>query len=397
MSEPSAEHFGGVLAAPTRRQRRGDIAAAVGAVLAIVLVAAAAVVAVQRPAPRGLVATLMGPGGQLACSTAFSPDGATLAVADCNDSVSLWSLIARRWIVTLASPRCPDGGQVAFSPDGKTLALFSGRDPATCLWDLATRRETTLTDPGPEAQLYYDGTAGAFSPGGTTLAVADSNGNIYLWDLATGRVNTTVPASGGCVAGCPVAFSPDGTMLAVGESGSGDHVCLWDLPARRCVGTLTDPSGNSVSGTGVNSLAFSRDGILAVGDADGRVYLWNVATRRLTATIAPRVNVAQGNASVSKDGQPYPVGGAFTQDVNVAFSPDGTTLATNVDFGYGTYLYDVATGNLLATLTDPSGQHDRAAPVAFSPDGTMMAVTDSNGLTYLWLLPQRARRHSDFP
>jgi WD40 repeat protein len=155
---------------------------------------------------------------------------------------------------------------------------------------------------------------------------------------------------------------------------------------------FTDPSGNSVSGTGVSSLAFSRDGILAVGDVDGRAYLWDVATRALTATIAPPINMAQGNASISKDGQPYPVAGAFPQDVNAAFSPDGTMLTADVDFGYGTCLYDVTTRNRLATLTDPGGQLNQAGQVAFSPDGTMITVTDSNGRTYLWHVPHPQRR-----
>jgi WD40 repeat protein len=388
MTEPSAEQFGGVLAAPTPRQRRGDIAGMAGAALAVALAAVALTIAIHRAPPRGLIATLSGPGGQATCSAAFSPDGTTLAVAGCDNSVYLWDVTTRRWIATLASPGCPDGGQVVFSPDGATLALFSGRDPTTCLWEVAARSETTLTDPGPRAQLYYDGTQGAFSPSGMTLAVADSNGNIYLWDLATRRVTTTVPASAG-----PVAFSPDGTMLAVGDSeGSADHVTLWDLAARRRTATFTDPSGNSVSGAGVSSLAFNRDGILAVGDVDGRAYLWDVATRALTATIAPPINMAQGNVSISKDGQPYPVAGAFPQDVNAAFSPDGTMLAADVDFGYGTCLYDVTTRNRLATLTDPGGQPNQAGQVAFSPDGTMIAVTDSNGRTYLWHVPHLQRR-----
>jgi hypothetical protein len=37
MTEPSAEQFGGVLAAPMPRQRRGDIAAMAGAALAVAL------------------------------------------------------------------------------------------------------------------------------------------------------------------------------------------------------------------------------------------------------------------------------------------------------------------------------------------------------------------------
>ena len=376
----------GTGSSPARRAKRLALAAV--AVLAIALATAAAVIAVQQPppSPRGLVATLSGPDGQGTCSAAFSPDGRTLAVADCGDSIFLWDMSARRWAGTLTSPRCPRGGQVVFSPDGTTLALFSGGELTTCLWNLATRRETTLTDPGPRPYVAW--TQGAFSPDGTTLAVADTTRNVYLWNLADGRVTATVPASGDCGPVCPVAFSPDGTLLAVGENdGSGDHVYIWDVTTRRWIATLTDP-GNSVTGGvtggGVVSLAFGRDGTLAVGDGDGRAYLWDVAARRLTRTIAPPVNAAQGNASISKDGAPYPAPGAFDHSVMAALSPDGALLAVNASFGYGTDLYDAATGNRLVTLTDPGGKLSEATSVVFSPNAAMIAVTDSNGRTYLW-------------
>jgi WD40 repeat protein len=377
-----------VLAAVTPRQRRGGIAIMAGAALA----AAAVVIAIHRPPPPSPVAILSGPGGQATCSAAFSPGGTVLAVASCHDSVFLWDVAARRWIATLVSPGCPDGRQVVFSPDGKTLALFSGSRHATCVWDVGARRETTLTDPGPPGHFAYNGTQGAFSPDGKTLAVDDPNENIYLWDLATRRVAATVPVSGDCGGLCPVAFSPDGAMLAVGQSdGSGAHIYLWDVAARRWAATLTDPS-NTILGSGVNSLAFSPDGILAVGDERDRAYLWNVAARKLTATFTPPVNEAAGNAYISKgpaDGGPYPGPGLFDQCVTAVLSPGGTILAAGMDFGYGTYLYDVATGKRLATLTDPGGDIIQAPALALSPDSKMLAVTDANGRTYLWRLPRQ--------
>jgi WD40 repeat protein len=394
MREPPAGQHGGVLASPPRPSRR-LVFAALGLALTVAVVAVGVIIATRKPPPRGLVATLSGPGGQAVCSAAFRPGGTTLAVAGCNDGVFLWDVATRRWIATLTGSGCPQGGQIAFSPDGKTLALFGGRPvsasltgkhPTTCLWDVRAQREIALADPG---LLAFGSTNGAFSPDGTTLAVADNSGNIYLWNVAARRVTATVPASSYCAPTCTVAFSLDGTMLAVGESEpSGDHghVYLWNLAAKRWAGMLTSPGRGPV-----DSLAFSREGILAAG-ADDHTYLWNVATRRLTGTIAPPINAAQGNASISKggaDGGPYPAPGAFARAVTAAFSPDGTILAVDASFGYGTYLYDLATRKRIAALTYAGGRFHFAAPIAFSPDGTMLAVgeseaTSDHGHVYLW-------------
>ncbi len=69
---------------------------------------------------------------------------------------------------------------------------------------------------------------------------------------------------------------------------------------------------------------------------------------------------------------------------SLAFSPHGTTLATGDGYG-GTYLWSVtaATGTITASLTDPRSNSD-VSSVAFSPDGATLAVGDYDGSTYLW-------------
>ena len=104
----------------------------------------------------------------------------------------------------------------------------------------------------------------------------------------------------------------------------------------------------------VGSVAFSPNGkILAIGDEDGTVRLWDLVTGRQL-----------GSPLNSKDG---PVG-------SVAFSPDGKTLAVGVQDDDGTaavWLWDVATrrqiGKALRVGTGPGS-------VAFSPDGKTLAI-----------------------
>jgi serine/threonine protein kinase/sugar lactone lactonase YvrE len=196
----------------------------------------------------------------------------------------------------------------------------------------------------------------AFSPDSKTLAVADFNGDVYLWAVATGHIAATLTSPAGSASVDSVAFSPDGTMLAAGNGDGSTY--LWDVATHRLVATLNDPGSE-----GVNAVAFSPDGqTLATGDADDSTYLWDVATDRVTATLTD------------------PSGGGGQMKA-VAFSPDGQTLATG-DNGGSTYLWNVATHHLVSTLADPSGSGVNA--VAFSPDSETVAAADTNGSTYLW-------------
>jgi len=72
---------------------------------------------------------------------------------------------------------------------------------------------------------------------------------------------------------------------------------------------------------------------------------------------------------------------------SVVFSPDGHTLAAG-DADDGTYLWDVATGHRIATLTYPGSI---VFSVAFSPDGHTLATADGHGITYLWDVAARRR------
>ena len=73
----------------------------------------------------------------------------------------------------------------------------------------------------------------------------------------------------------------------------------------------------------------------------------------------------------------------------MAFSPDGRTLAAG-DGNGRTYLWNIATGKPIATLTDPGSLAINS--VAFSPDGKTLATGDESGSVNLWQLTPLAAR-----
>ena len=242
-----------------------------------------------------------------------------------------------------AASRFVSVASMAFSPSGTTLAIASDK---ICLWDIVAARCTASFG---SASI----TAVTFSPDGKTLAATDNSGHTHLWNVATGSQTATFTDSGSDGA-YSVAFSPDGKILAAGDSNGRTY--LWNVATGKPITSLPDPAGK-----GVTSVAFSPDGkILAAGDSNGRTYLWNVATGKPITSL------------------PDPGGKGVT---SVAFSPDGKILAAG-DSNGRTYLWNVATGKPITSLPDPAGKG--VTSVAFSPDDTTMAAGDNNGNTYLW-------------
>lgn len=65
----------------------------------------------------------------------------------------------------------------------------------------------------------------AFSPDGTTLASASSDGTVRQWDAKRGKPKSTLTGHTGSVRN--VAYSPDGSVLA--SASEDNSVLLWDL------------------------------------------------------------------------------------------------------------------------------------------------------------------------
>ena len=281
---------------------------------------------------------------------AFSSNGEWLASISQNDKIRLWDRHTGHLLRVLTGHMGPVTA-VAISSDGRTLAS-SGRFPDNTLrfWNSETGELLKTVS-------EHKGINGfSFSPDGETLASAGRDATVQLWNVETGSLLKTFTGNGREFK--TVAFSRNGKLLVSG--GWFPKIHLWDVETGRLLKTFPEKYG-------VEALAFSPDGqLLASGGGfkDPTIRLWHVPTGEKQFTLT-------GHAKNPNSGH--------TSDVySVAFSPDGTLLASGgID---GLRLWNPNTGRTLVTLTANTSS---VSVVAFSSDGKTLASGEF-GAVFLW-------------
>jgi hypothetical protein len=154
------------------------------------------------------------------------------------------------------------GGGGILSPDGRTVAT-GDFDGEVILWDVASGDPLQLLDNGGEVRTL------AFSPDGQLLASAgggvDPDSSIKLWRVSDGALLHTLFGHG--IGVSSVDLSPDGEMLISSGTDVGYErsIRFWRTADGALLKTL-DP------GSAVSSVAFSPDGATFLfGRVDGRV------------------------------------------------------------------------------------------------------------------------------
>ena len=272
---------------------------------------------------------------------------------------------------------------------------------------LANRRPPAGAEPPPDdarAVLKGHGTWAmslTFSPDGKTLAAPGKEGQVRLWDPATGREATAL--EGGVV---PLAFSPDGRTLVTGGAGSrkltppgqpalppaddalvrlcrvagGERTATFQVPP------CPPPYPQVVDFVSAASAAFSPDGkTLPVGVRRsyidrgwiGAVVMWDLATGQVTHVRRPVAGDVAPGFSAALPWAFLRSHGSFGFVPAVAYVLGGAALASTD--GRDVSLWDVA-GNrergLLAAGDRPEGATSYAC-LAASADGALVAAGET--------------------
>ena len=254
--------------------------------------------------------------------------------------------------------RHADVTAMTFSKDGKRL-ISCGRDGEVRVWDAATGRlvrQTRLAWKARERTKWGDFTATySLTPDGAT-AVAWDGKTMYAYDTVTGRERgrfSIIQASPDTPSAQILAFSSDGKKIVVNwwDKEANGFAQLWDIIEFKKYQSLDIPPR-----TVLTAVAFTPNGkqLAAVGGKDRKeLFVWDTVTGKL------KQRKKHGAALGS-----------------LVFAPDGTTLAAG-HYGRGeAVLFDAATLKEMAALPPRANvKINRFISVSltgFSPDGRLL-------------------------
>jgi WD40 repeat protein/tetratricopeptide (TPR) repeat protein len=300
----------------------------------------------------------------------FSPDSNTIASANSDSTISIWSIKSKKIELLLLNPQLQEDFQelkvnevsifkghtkqvnsIEFSPNGKFLVSGSD-DNIVKLWDMKGNNIGELSPDGnsKENNSLESIKRVRFSPRGTHTISASSNGQIKLWNLN----ENTVRSQTGQGTVTTLAFSGNGKYIALNNYGI---VRLLDYSLRE----LQSFKGHESL---VNDISFTTDNEKIIsGSEDKSIKIWKIDT----AT--------------------FPSEDAHIGVVNsISFSPDGKSILT-ASRDSTVKIWQIHDDEV-KTLSKHVGDIKK---VGFSPDNqTIISISDSElaktqeGPVYLW-------------
>jgi RNA polymerase sigma factor (sigma-70 family) len=251
-----------------------------------------------------------------------------------------------------------------------------------------------LTRLGTLRLRFQDGVRSVvFSRDGTMAIACDGNGNLVVWDVATGREVRhleSVPRWSNAL-----ALSPDGKTLACGGNGSGNKLFLSLLDLE--TGKLHSRHELDTPG-GVHHLLFTPSGkTLVISHFSDTIHVWDIASKKVTYELKGHTGTL-ADMVLSPDGKTLASGSwkdpnirlwdltsgkeklhfkAHDTDVLcLAYSPDGKTIVSSGNIPCFVF-WDANTGRQLRKLKNDQGA---LQSIQYAPDGKTFYCAENIGV-----------------
>ena len=282
----------------------------------------------------------------------YSADGSRIFSTGADGTLKVWSENNLSLVRTIP---LDNGPATALAIDGYS-ALTGHADGEVTLWDTATgsRRASYRRN---EADVW----SLAFAGDNQHFLAAAHDWKVTLWDIS--RETTPLHVfNGHDNAVQALAFAPAGTLIA---SGSADKtVKLWNLSTLGLVRTYRGARDF------ITSVAISPDGkLIAAASRDGAIRIWATSSRGQRRRFSGHQ-------------------GAINQ---IAFAPDSRHLVSAGSDGT-VRLWDIGRRRSIRAYTGHRGEVKAAQ---FSPDGTHVATAGADGTIRIWTAAMQTTRNAD--
>lgn len=268
----------------------------------------------------------------------FSPDGTRIVAGRDDNTAGVWTIADGDPVYVLES-HSGDVLAVAYSADNSTL-FTGGADNMYFQWETEEgTQQITGIEGGPVRAIV---TGNKYYSYATNQYLA-----VGIETAAGGYFYQPIPTKANIFS---LAFAPDDVLLAVGDADG--NVLLFDPAERDYVNTLKAGAAR------ITGVAFNADAtIVFAGDNARILHGWDVAS-------GEKLHEITTDAPIN----------------NIAISADGSLLATAHEDNT-VRLWAVDTMTLRETLTDFTAP---VQAVRFSPDGTQLAAAGGDGQIHIW-------------
>jgi len=323
-------------------------------------------------------------------SVTYSSNGKVLALVNWT-TIKLWKIQNGILLWTFIRDNKCLHNNVILSPDGNTLVSCSqclGGKQHVELFDVTSGNvicSMQIEDYGlPNVSYSADGKTLATNEGNEDK----ENTTINLWDARTGLLLKTWEANVDNI--CSMAFSVDGRILAIGDYDN--SINLYDVQTGKLLSSIKNR-------TDIGDLSFLKDGVTLVSDYsffndNTTLKLWDVQSGNLINTFNVKylsfsengkVFASWGNDLTIKlwdiqSGKLMKTYEGHGQQVNsVVFSSDNKAIVSG-SYDKTVKLWDISTGNALTFF----GHKAPVLNAQFMDDTTKILSVDKSGVIIYW-------------